>query len=49
LCERETWYVTLREEHRLRVYERKKVEYLEIRDRKLQKVGEIYIAILGAS
>jgi hypothetical protein len=37
----ETWSVTLREEHRLRVFEKRVLrEYLDLRGRKWQETGE---------
>ena len=41
----ETWSLTLREEHRLRVFEKNLGRYLGLREMKLQKNGESYIML----
>ena len=42
----ETWFLTLREEHRLRVFEKKYLgRYLGLREIKLRENGESYIML----
>ena len=41
----ETWSLTLREEHRLRIFENKVGRYLGPRETKLQESGESYIMV----
>ena len=41
----ETWSLTLREEHRLRVFENKVLKYLGLRGKKLHGNGESYIIL----